>query len=88
MLKCHLEGKTCRKLVNRQNVYESAEEIASRGYSDNVLGLYTCTCNHYSQTSVLVHVYISEFTELSIYKTAGLLVLDVTEMSRFKLHRL
>ena len=38
---CYLKGKTCSKLANRLNIYDSETEIDPSGYSDPVPGLYT-----------------------------------------------
>ena len=55
-VKMTLKGeKTSRKLASGQNIYEFENEINPRGYSDSVLGLYTCIYV-YSQTSLLVYI--------------------------------
>ena len=41
-VKMTLEGKTLRKWTIGHNTYEFEKEINHRGYSDPVLGLYTC----------------------------------------------
>ena len=43
--KMTLKGKTSRKWASGQNIYEFEKEINPRGYSDPVLGLYTCICS-------------------------------------------
>ena len=49
-----LKVQTFRKLANGQTICEFEKEIDPRGYSDPVLGLYIY--DHYSQTSLLVHI--------------------------------
>ena len=41
-VKLTLKGKAFRKRASGQNIYEFEKEINPRGYSDPVLGLYTC----------------------------------------------
>ena len=55
-----LKGKTFRKWASGQNIYEFEKEISPKGYSDLVLGLYTCMAFIVRQD---IHVYLrSAFT--------------------------
>ena len=47
LLKCHLKGKTCRKLANGQNIDFSGKQMAPRLHSAPSLGLIFKHVNWY-----------------------------------------
>ena len=69
LLKCHLKGKTSKKLANGQNIdySEKKKENGPRASSAPALGLNTIIFKH-------VYWYMQQ-TQMSVYRTIGPLVL-------------
>ena len=67
LLKCHLKGKTSKKLANGQNIdYSEKKENRPRASSAPALGLNTIIFKH-------VNWYMQQ-TQVSVYRTIGPLV--------------
>ena len=72
-VKLTLKGKTFRNWASGQNIYEFEKEINPRGYSDTVLGIYTCVWPLLSNK--LIDVYLRS-SQVSIFRTIGPLVVN------------
>ena len=66
LLKCHLKGKTSKKLANGQNIDYLKKENGPRASSAPALGLNTIIFKH-------VYLYMQQ-TQVSVYRTIGPLV--------------
>ena len=64
LFKCHLKGKTCRKLANRQEI------IMKKKWSQGFICPFTGAIFHNIQTSLLVYTT----DRVNVYKTIGPLV--------------
>ena len=66
LLKCHLKGKTSKKLANGQNIDYSEKRKRPKASSAPALGLNTIIFKH-------VYWYMQQ-TQVSVYRTIGPLV--------------